>query len=196
MQDLTGRQASKLSRKETLKGGSQRAWGSSDSLQKCGRTCIRPDASALQEGFCLNVCYMKWFRYLSKSNMPMIHPVWKKHTAPHIWLFNWQGLEITKVICLPFGMISYSTTNKQEGSLWELRSGVCKLWREKLQEIVAALSKMLESYWRAHSFVTVEFYHWKKIRENVIEIKMVLTDKSKELPFCLESWSGVLCAYN
>ena len=117
-------------------------------LEKSGRTYIMPDASALWEGFCLKVCSVKWFRYPSESNMPVIHPVWK-NIQPLTFDFSishW--LEITKVISLPFGIISHSPTNKKEGGLWKPNSGVCKVWGEKLQETVAALYKVLFFFYK------------------------------------------------
>lgn len=153
-----------------------------------------PDVSALREGFCVNVDSTTWFRHPSKSDMPTARPIWKKiHTAPHSWLFHRQRSGITKVISSPFGSISHPATNQQAGGLWTRKSGVYELQGEMLQEVVAALYKMLACFW------LVALWQWKSTTEKKRKYywnKSGSRDKHQELPFCLESWLGVLCACN
>ena len=145
MQDLTGRHARNLSREKTWKVGHNVPW-EAQTLEKSGRTYIMPDASALWEGFCLKVCYVKWFRHPSKSSMPVIHPVWK-NIQPLTFDFSISPLIGNNKSDLFAIWSNFSFTHQQagwgKGCLWKLGSGVYTVWREKLQEAIIALCKIL-----------------------------------------------------
>lgn len=93
-------------------------------LKKSGRTCITPDASALWKGFCLNMCYAKWFRTPSKSNTPVIHPVWKTiQSLPFDFSINNDWRQQKRPLSHLEWFLSRPSTNRKE---------VCENWRSGL----------------------------------------------------------------